>query len=312
MLAKLSVCKPAGAAFLKDCALAVVVLANVMESDVWVEDASIASIYMQLQAEDLGLGSCWCQIRNRQMEDDTDAAQYVRGLLDVPYQLDVLSIIGIGYKDQERKPFDESHLQWERYISELSVCQLKTNRGKYENHFLGSGNLATRLSLEMHRKGMQIGQVYSHTPENAQQLAALLGCPWTTDPETVDTDADLYVFSLKDTVLADVIARVRPNEGLWVHTAGSMPMDVFNGHTANYGVLYPMQTFSKTREVDFNVIPFFLKLIRLKMLANCNIWRRNFREISISCRPTNVKVYTWQLFLPVILPTIFMRWLLNY
>lgn len=178
--------------------------------------------------------------------------------------------------------------------------------------FLGSGNLATRLSLEMHRKGMQIGQVYSHTPENAQQLAALLGCPWTTDPETVDTDADLYVFSLKDTVLADVIARVRPNEGLWVHTAGSMPMDVFNGHTANYGVLYPMQTFSKTREVDFNVIPFFLKLIRLKMLANCNIWRRNFREISVSCRPTNVKVYTWQLFLPVILPTIFMRWLLNY
>ena len=125
--------------------------------------------------------------------------------------------------------------------------------------FLGSGNLATRLSLEMHRKGMQIGQVYSHTPENPQQLAALLGCPWTTDPETVDTDADLYVFSLKDTVLADVIARVRPNEGLWVHTAGSMPMDVFNGHTANYGVLYPMQTFSKTREVDFNVIPFFLE-----------------------------------------------------
>ena len=46
---------------------------------------------------------------------------------------------------------------------------------------------------------------------------------------------------------------------MWVHTAGSMPMDVFNGHTANYGVLYPMQTFSKTREVDFNVIPFFLE-----------------------------------------------------
>ena len=114
MLAKLSECKPVGAAFLKDCALAVVVLANVMESDVWVEDASVASIYMQLQAEDLGLGSCWCQIRNRQTEDDADAAQYVRGLLNIPYQLEVLSIIGFGYKDQERKPFDESHLQWEK------------------------------------------------------------------------------------------------------------------------------------------------------------------------------------------------------
>ena len=121
MLAKLSVCKPAGAAFLKDCALAVVVLANVMESDVWVEDASIASIYMQLQAEDLGLGSCWCQKRNRQM---------VRGLLDVPYQLDVLSIIGIGYKDQERKPFDESHLQWEKIHLGTFSMPIENEQGK--------------------------------------------------------------------------------------------------------------------------------------------------------------------------------------
>ena len=115
---------------IRDSALAVVVLANVMESDVWVEDASIASIYMQLQAEDLGLGSCWCQIRNRQMEDDTDAAHYVRGLLDVPYQLDVLSIIGIGYKDQERKPFDESHLQWEKIHLGTFRMPIENEQGK--------------------------------------------------------------------------------------------------------------------------------------------------------------------------------------
>lgn len=114
MLAKLATCKKAGSSFLEGCALAVVVLANVMESDVWVEDASIASIYMQLQAEDLGLGSCWCQIRNRFRDEDAEANQYVRDLLDIPYQLDVLSIIGFGYKDQERKPFDESRLQWEK------------------------------------------------------------------------------------------------------------------------------------------------------------------------------------------------------
>lgn len=114
MLEKLSACKSVGAAFLKESALAVVVLANVMESDVWVEDTSVASIYMQLQAEDLGLGSCWCQVRNRQTEDDLDSAQYVRDLFNIPYQLDVLSIIGFGYKDQERKPFDEEQLQWEK------------------------------------------------------------------------------------------------------------------------------------------------------------------------------------------------------
>lgn len=114
MLAKLAACKKYGAAFLEGCALAVVVIANVMESDVWVEDASIASIYMQLQAEELGLGSCWCQVRNRFTEDDMDTNQYVRDLLNIPYQLDVLSIIGFGYKEQERKPFDESRLQWEK------------------------------------------------------------------------------------------------------------------------------------------------------------------------------------------------------
>ena len=125
--------------------------------------------------------------------------------------------------------------------------------------FVGAGNLATRLSLEMRKSGMSIGQVYSHTSEHAKILADELGCGWTVIPEEIVEDADLYVFSLKDAVLQDVIARVKPNNGLWVHTAGSMPMDVFNGHTANYGVLYPMQTFSKTREVDFNVIPFFLE-----------------------------------------------------
>jgi nitroreductase len=114
MLKRLAGCKPGSAEFLEDCAIAVVVLANVMESEAWIEDASVASIMMQLQAEDIGLGTCWCQIRGRQTEDDTDSAQYVRDLLDVPYQLEVLSIIGIGYKAQENKPFDESRLKWEK------------------------------------------------------------------------------------------------------------------------------------------------------------------------------------------------------
>lgn len=114
MLKQLATCKKTGSGFLEGCALAVVVLASGMESDVWIEDASIASIYMQLQAEDLGLGSCWCQVRNRVLADETDSNEYVRRLLDIPYQLDVLSIIGFGYKDQVRKPFDEAHLQWEK------------------------------------------------------------------------------------------------------------------------------------------------------------------------------------------------------
>ncbi len=125
--------------------------------------------------------------------------------------------------------------------------------------FIGAGNLATRLSLAMQRVGMQIGQVYSHTEASARQLATRLGCPWTNDLSALQEDGDLYVFSLKDTVLSDVISKVKPNNGMWVHTAGSMPMSVFEGYAQRFGVLYPLQTFSKGSNVNFDVIPVFLE-----------------------------------------------------
>ena len=125
--------------------------------------------------------------------------------------------------------------------------------------FIGAGNLATRVSLAMQRVGMQIGQVYSHTEASARQLATRLGCPWTNDLSALQEDGDLYVFSLKDTVLSDVISKVKPNNGMWVHTAGSMPMSVFEGYAQRFGVLYPLQTFSKGRNVNFDVIPIFLE-----------------------------------------------------
>ena len=125
--------------------------------------------------------------------------------------------------------------------------------------FIGAGNLATRLSLAMQRVGMHIGHVYSHTDSRARQLATRLGCPWTNDLSALQEDGDLYVFSLKDTVLSDVISKVKPNNGMWVHTAGSMSMSVFEGYAQRFGVLYPLQTFSKGRNVNFDVIPIFLE-----------------------------------------------------
>ena len=113
MINQLAGCKKNGADFLTGCVLAVVVVGDSSIS-AWVEDASIASIYMQLQAEDLGVGSCWCQVRNRLTENGLESEQYVRDLLDIPYQFGVLSIIGFGHKDRERKSFDEANLLWEK------------------------------------------------------------------------------------------------------------------------------------------------------------------------------------------------------
>ena len=113
-LRQLAGCKKHGASFLDGCALAIVVLGDAGQTDVWIEDASIASIYMQLQAEDLGIGSCWCQVRNRLTEDGRESEQYVRTLLDIPHHFGVLSIIGFGHKNQERQSVDESDLLWEK------------------------------------------------------------------------------------------------------------------------------------------------------------------------------------------------------
>ncbi|KAA6332778.1 FMN reductase [NAD(P)H] [termite gut metagenome] len=114
LLAQLSGFKEQSAAFIADAALAVVVLADPSVSDVWIEDASIASIMIQLQAEDLGLGSCWVQVRNRQTASGKPSEEFVRDLLHIPLPLQVLSVIAIGHRAMERKPFDEEHLQWEK------------------------------------------------------------------------------------------------------------------------------------------------------------------------------------------------------
>ena len=114
MLKQLSVCKDTGGAFLEGCTLAVVVLGDKTVTDIWVEDASIAATYIQLQAEDLDIGSCWCHIRNR-MLGEMSSEQYVRDMLDIPDNFGVLCIIGLGYKNQERKPNDLSKLTWEKF-----------------------------------------------------------------------------------------------------------------------------------------------------------------------------------------------------
>ena len=119
MLQRLSASKNSGSAFLEGCALAVVVLGDKTVTDIWVEDAAIAATYMQLQAEDLNIGSCWCHIRNR-LIGEASSEQYVRDLLDIPDHFGVLCIIGFGHKNQDHQPYDISKLLWDKiYIGKM-------------------------------------------------------------------------------------------------------------------------------------------------------------------------------------------------
>ena len=113
-LEKLSKAKPHGSSFLKGAALGIVVCADISKSDVWVEDTSIASTHIYLAAESLGLGACWIQLRKRKYSDDITSGEYVASVLDLPVELEVLSIIAIGYPAEEKTPHKKESLKYDR------------------------------------------------------------------------------------------------------------------------------------------------------------------------------------------------------
>lgn len=114
LLQKLSQSKIHGSAFMKGAPLAIVVIGDSNVSDVWIEDASIATINIQLAAETLGLGSCWIQIRNRMHNDTITSEQFIRQLLLVPDSKSVLSIVAIGYPEQQRPPYNIDELPYKK------------------------------------------------------------------------------------------------------------------------------------------------------------------------------------------------------
>lgn len=130
--------------------------------------------------------------------------------------------------------------------------------------FIGAGNMATNLAKALYHKGFRIVQVYSRTIESARALAGKVEAEYTTDLQEISKDAKLYIVSLKDAALVDLLPQITAGKqkSLLVHTAGSIPMSIWEGHAERYGVFYPMQTFSKQREVKFQEVPFFVEAKR--------------------------------------------------
>ncbi|MGD8758520.1 MAG: nitroreductase family protein [Deltaproteobacteria bacterium] len=114
LLEKLSSAKHHGSAFLRNAPLGIVICGDPDKSDVWVEDCSIASILIHLAAASLELGSCWIQIRERMYERTKTAEAYVKGILDIPANLRVESIVAIGYPDEKKPPHKKEELQYEK------------------------------------------------------------------------------------------------------------------------------------------------------------------------------------------------------
>lgn len=158
---------------------------------------------------------------------------------------------------------------------------------------IGSGNVASHLALALTVAGNEIIQVYSRDLFHAQSLAQRVDeeraslkesnrfvgnvseygaqgyidengsksvhTEFTDQLELIAPKADFYIFSIKDDALIDVLINLPALDGICLHTAGSVPMDIFSSYTNKYGVLYPLQTFNKERNIDFSEVPIFIE-----------------------------------------------------
>jgi nitroreductase len=113
VLTAISQCREAGSEFVKGAAVAIAVCYDTSVSDVWIEDASIAAVTMQYQATDLGLGSCWCQVRARSNAENVSASATIKQLLGLADNIEVECVLGIGHPAIERKLQDEEKLNWD-------------------------------------------------------------------------------------------------------------------------------------------------------------------------------------------------------
>lgn len=122
---------------------------------------------------------------------------------------------------------------------------------------VGAGNLATQLGLALKKAGIPLKQVYSRTEKSARELGELLECSYLTELENLKP-SDLVIVSVKDDALPEVLKQIK-TDAIVVHTGGSVPMDILAPYFKQFGVFYPLQTFSKKRNVSFDLIPICLE-----------------------------------------------------
>lgn len=120
---------------------------------------------------------------------------------------------------------------------------------------IGSGNVATHIAAAFKNAGHRIIQVYSRNLQHAAMLAYHIGAEATDDLNTILPDTDIFVISVKDDAIAGMVEALIKHQKLIIHTSGATGLSTVRAFTDYAGVLYPLQTFSKSKEVDFLTVP---------------------------------------------------------
>ncbi len=130
---------------------------------------------------------------------------------------------------------------------------------RYNISFVGAGRVGEALCTEFFKKGHRIIQISSKGKENGSALATKYGAEWINNLN-FEKPTDIIFLCVPDNVLSDILSRIKCSENTIVtHTAGSFGIEVFSSNILRKGVLYPLQTFSKERNINFKEVPLFIE-----------------------------------------------------
>ncbi|MFN8206222.1 MAG: Rossmann-like and DUF2520 domain-containing protein [Bacteroidales bacterium] len=134
----------------------------------------------------------------------------------------------------------------------------------------GAGNVGTHLAVALHKAGIQISQIYSRTRESASELAKQVGCGFTTNPADIDRLSGMLLLTLSDSAIESFLREAGKLKMMLVHTAGSVPMEVLRPFGEQFGVMYPLQTFTRGVPVEWSEVPFLTEASDEEGLAYIN------------------------------------------
>jgi len=152
---------------------------------------------------------------------------------------------------------------------------------------IGSGNVATHLGAAFKNAGHRMVQVYSRDIHNASLLAYHIGAEAIDDLNNITPETDIFIISVNDDAIIPIAQSVAKHQKLTVHTAGSIALEALASLIPTAGVFYPLQTFSKNKEVDFNTVPLCIEgadehitsqLVELAQTVSKSVYRINSSE----------------------------------
>ena len=120
---------------------------------------------------------------------------------------------------------------------------------------IGSGNVAFHLAKAFTQNNIEVSQIFGRNEVELNKISEELNIPYSTKELA---DADLYLISVSDSAVEQVSDLIKTEKALVAHTSGSLPIETLKGNYRKAS-FYPLQTFSKTKNLDYSKIPFFIE-----------------------------------------------------